>query len=332
MRLEAFGTVALVAVAEPGNGSLERAVAAVERTVAEFDVACSRFRADSELTALNASAGKAVRVGPVLLEAVSAALRAARLTEGDVDPTVGGALIALGYDRDFAEVSSRTVSAPAVSRPMVSRPLARVPGWRTVHVDVDQSTIRTAPGVILDLGATAKALAADRAAAAALDAAGCGVLVSFGGDLAIAGVALEEGWRVRVTDDHRAGVDAPGQWILLHSGGLATSSTVVRRWWTATGTAAHHLVDPATARPVDSVWRTVSVAADSCLDANIASTAAIVRGEAAVPWLEQIGLPSRLVRDDLTVRHVAGWPGQGDDLPLSPGGSPAAEDQERAGR
>ena len=334
MRLEAFGTVALVAVAETGNGGLERAVAAVERTVAEFDAACSRFRADSELTALNASAGKAVRVGPVLLEAVNAALRAARLTEGDVDPTVGEALIALGYDRDFAEVSAGVVSGPAGSRPTgsrpavsgpavsgpaVPRPVARIPGWRAVHVDVGESTIRTAPGVILDLGATAKALAADRAAAAALDAAGCGVLVSFGGDLAIAGVAPEEGWRVRVTDDHRADVDAPGQWILLHSGGLATSSTAVRRWWTASGVAAHHVVDPATARSVDSVWRTVSVAADSCLDANIASTAAIVRGEAAVPWLEQIGLPSRLVRDDLTVRHIAGWPARGDDLPLSPG-------------
>lgn len=307
MRLEAFGTAAVVAVAEPGNGRLERAVAAVERTVAEFDLACSRFREDSELSAVNAASGTAVRVGPVLLEAVSAALRAARLTEGDVDPTVGEALIALGYDRDFAELSSRAAS----------RPVASIPGWRTVHVDAAESTIRTAPGVILDLGATAKALASDRAAAAALDAAECGVLVSFGGDLAIAGVPPEQGWHVRVTDDHRAGADAPGQWIVLHSGGLATSSTTVRRWWTASGTAAHHLVDPATARPVDSVWRTVSVAADSCLDANIASTAAIVRGEPAVPWLEQIGLPSRLVRDDLTVRHIAGWPARGDDLPES---------------
>src|SRR5213079_2629122 len=125
--------------------------------------------------------------------------------------TVGEALIALGYDRDFAELSQGAVS----------RPVASIPGWRTVHVDVGESTIRTAPGVTLDLGATAKALAADRAAAAALDAAGCGVLVSFGGDLAIVGDSPEEGWRVRVTDDHRAGVDAPGQWILLHSGGLA---------------------------------------------------------------------------------------------------------------
>jgi thiamine biosynthesis lipoprotein len=314
MRFEAFGTVALVAVAEPDPAcaALGRAVAAVERTVAEFDLACSRFRDDSELTALNARAGTTVQVGPVLLEAVSAALRAARLTDGDVDPTVGGALIALGYDRDFASVGELGVPGEAV----------RVPGWRTVHVDPVASTVRTAPGVVLDLGATAKALAADRAAAAARDAAGCGVLVSFGGDLAIAGAPPPDGWRVRVTDDHRAGVDAPGQWISVASGGLATSSTSVRRWRTASGSAAHHLVDPATAQPADSVWRTVSVAAASCLDANTASTAAIIRGARAAAWLTGLGLPSRLVGVDLTALHLAGWPSARDDLPISR--SPAA--------
>jgi FAD:protein FMN transferase len=156
-------------------------------------------------------------------------------------------------------------------------------------------------------------LAADRAAAQAREAAGCGVLVSFGGDLAIVGPAPEAGWRVRVTDDHRSGVDAPGQWISLQSGGLATSSTAVRRWQTGLG-PAHHLVDPSTGGPADSVWRTVSVSAASCVDANTASTAAIIRGERAVPWLEAIGLPTRLVRTDGTVRHVAGWPSEGDDL------------------
>jgi thiamine biosynthesis lipoprotein len=306
MRLEAFGTVALVVVADPA--ALSPAVAAVERVVAEFDLACSRFRDDSELTALNAAAGSAVRVGPVLLEAVSVALRAARLTGGDVDPTVGEALIALGYDRDFAALE-RSGSAPGGTRVVAS-----IPGWRTVHVDSDQRTIRTAPGVILDLGATAKALAADRAASEACAAADCGVLVSFGGDLAIAGPAPADGWRVRVTDDHRSGVDAPGQWISLRSGGLATSSVAVRRWRTAGGGSAHHLVDPATAQPVDGIWRTVSVTAASCLDANIASTAAIIRGELAVAWLEGMGLPSRLVSVDLRVRHVAGWPSEGDDL------------------
>jgi len=317
--LEAFGSTALVAVTEAGR--LNSATAVVERIVDEFDHACSRFRADSELSAVNAAAGAAVRVGPVLLEAVTEALRAAQVTGGDVDPTIGRALISLGYDRDFAALpggGSGTVP-PRVPGP---RPIASVPGWRTVTVDPDRSTIRVAGGVSLDLGATAKALAADRAAAEASAAAGCGVLVSFGGDLAIAGPAPSEAWRIRVTDDHRAGFDAPGQWISLGSGGLATSSTAVRRWRTDTGTA-HHLIDPLTGRSADSVWRTVSVCAGSCLDANIASTATIVRGEKAAAWLEALALPSRLVRTNGTVLHVGGWPSEGDDLPLV-GTGPAA--------
>ena len=306
-RFDAFGTVALVALTEPARR--DAAVAAVTRVVDAFDRACSRFRPDSELTAVNAAAGSAVPAGPILLEAVTAALRAARLTGGDVDPTVGRALIALGYDRDFDEVSGGGV--------LPARPLATVPGWRTVQVDPDAGTIRLARGVMLDLGATAKALAADHAARDAFAAAGCGVLVSFGGDLAIAGEAPPAGWRVRVTDDHRAGVTAPGQWISLRSGGLATSSVAVRRWRTDAGDA-HHLVDPSTGASVDSAWRTVSVTAASCLDANIASTAAIIRGEPALAWLSSLGLPGRLVRVDGTVCHVAGWPSSGDDLPFAP--------------
>ena len=310
MRLEAFGTVALVAVSD--GSRLVDAVAAVERVVADFDLACSRFRSDSELTRVNGCAGSVVRVGPVLLEAVTAALRAARLTDGDVDPTVGEAVIALGYDRDFSLVSRSGGGESGV--------LASVPGWRTVQVDVVAGTIRTAPGVMLDLGATAKAMAADRAASDAFAAAGCGVLVSFGGDLAIAGPAPEGGWRVYVTDDHRAGVDAPGQWISLRSGGLATSSVLVRRWRRG-ARDAHHLVDPSTGDCVDSVWRTASVSAASCLDANIASTAAVVRGVRAVPWLVGLGLPSRLVGVDGAVRHLAGWPAAGDSLPVAAGDS-----------
>ncbi len=190
---------------------------------------------------------------------------------------------------------------------------ASVPGWRTVEVNRPAGTVRVAPGVRLDLGATAKALAADRAAAAARESAGCGVLVSLGGDMAMAGEAPPGGWEIRVTDDHRAGVDAPGQSIVLTGGGLATSSTTTRRWRTESG-SAHHLVDPATGLPGGGVWRTVSVTAATCLDANIASTAAVIRGARAVPWLESLGLPSRLVSTDGYVRHVSGWPEQGDDL------------------
>jgi thiamine biosynthesis lipoprotein len=238
------------------------------------------------------------------MQTVAAALRAARLTDGDVDPTVGEALIALGYDRDFAMVGGaepRRIS------------IVPAPGWRTIKLDGEAGTIRLSRGVRLDLGAAAKALAADRAAAAASAAAGCGVLVSFGGDIAISGPPPPGGWRVRVTDDHRSDVDAPGQWITLSSGGLATSSTTVRTWATDSG-PAHHLVDPATGRPATGIWRTVSVAAGSCLDANIASTASIIRGERAVPWLESMCLPSRLVTADGVARHLAGWPQDGDDL------------------
>lgn len=307
VRFEALGGLAVVAVADASG--LDRARQAVEQVVQEFDLACSRFRRDSELWAVNRASGRWVPASPLFVEAVSAALRAAELTDGDVDPTVGEALIALGYDRDFAELEGRRPSGRRVS-------LARVPGWRTVQVDAESSSVRVARGVKLDLGATAKALAADRAAGAAADAAQCSALVSLSGDLAIAGPAAEGGWPVRVTDDHRAGVSAPGQWITLASGGLATSSTTVRRWSSDSGTA-HHLLDPATGRPVESPWRTVSVTAASCLEANIASTAAIVRGLPAEGWLQSLGLPSRLVTVEGTVRHLAGWPEEGDELPFA---------------
>jgi thiamine biosynthesis lipoprotein len=299
----ALGSTAVVAVTEAAT--LDAARERVEEVIARFDEACSRFRDDSELIALNASAGAPVRVSPLLLEAVEAALRAARLTDGDVDPTVGEALIALGYDRDFDEIGAE---ATATMR------IASVPGWHTVSVDRDAGTVSTARGVVLDLGATAKALAADHAAAAAGAAIGeGGVLVSLGGDLSIAGPAPADGWHVRITDDHRSDATAPGQWIALRVGGLATSSTTVRRWATDGG-PAHHLLDPATGRPVASPWRTVSVTAASCLDANIASTAAIIKGEDAPAWLESQRLPSRLVRTDGGVLHLAGWPAEGDEL------------------
>lgn len=296
----ALGSTAFVAVSDPAR--LATAVTVVRDQVDQLDGACSRFRQDSELAKLNAAGGAEVRVGPLLLEAVHAALRAAQLTDGDVDPTVGGSLIALGYDRDFDSIRTRGQVA-----------FQAVKGWRSVDVDDARSTVRLAPGVTLDLGATAKALGADRAARQASAAAGCGVLVGLGGDLALSGDPPPSGWRVRVTDDHRAAPDAPGQWITLRSGGLATSSTVARRWQ-AGSASVHHLIDPASGRPADGVWRTVSVAGGSCLDANIASTAAIVRGGRAAAWLRSLGLPARLVSVDGVATHVAGWPEDGEEL------------------
>jgi thiamine biosynthesis lipoprotein len=289
----ALGTTARLQVTEPR--ALAPARAAVEAELAAIDEACSRFREDSELSRLNRADGRRVAVGPLLLEAIAVALRAAALTDGAVDPTIGQALILAGYDRDFAAVAPATAPLKAV----------RVPGWRALAVDPRGRRVRLPAGVRLDLGATAKALAADRAATAAARAAGgAGVLVSLGGDIAVGGPAPAAGWAVRVAEDHRAGPDAPGQTIALPSGGLATSSTTVRRW----GPGAHHIIDPATGLPAGGRWRTASVAAGSCVDANIASTAAIVRGASAEAWLAARRMPARLVGRDGAVLEVAGWP------------------------
>jgi thiamine biosynthesis lipoprotein len=326
----ALGTSVVLKLTDPG--SLAHARRIVEKQVREIDRACSRFRADSELERVNARAGEPVRVGPLLLEAVEVGLRAARLTEGDVDPALGEALLIAGYDRDYqllerhaAEIKDAApkhrghqIVAPGPSpedRRAAPRVLARrTAGWLTISVDRARSTIRVGRGVRLDLGATAKALVADRAAHAAYEATGAGVLVSCGGDIALAGPAPAGGWRVFVTDDHRSGLDSEGQLISIASGGLATSSTTTRHW-IHDGQAMHHIIDPDTGAPVESIWRTVSVAAATCVDANIASTAALVRGSSCVERLAESGLPARLVARDGRVLRVAGWPAESERRP-----------------
>ena len=114
-----------------GGGHVARAPplpvarAAVERELAAIDRTCSRFRADSELSRVNAAGGRRVVVDPLLVEAVAAALRAARLTGGAVDPTIGGALVLAGYDRDLGDIRPSPDPLKAI----------RAPGWRTVAVD-----------------------------------------------------------------------------------------------------------------------------------------------------------------------------------------------------
>jgi thiamine biosynthesis lipoprotein len=292
---EALGTSATVLVTEPE--ALPAARLEVEAELDAIDIACSRFRDDSELARLNAGAGRPVKASRLLLQAVRVALRAAVVTDGAVDPTIGEALMLAGYDRDFAALEPSRGPLRA----------ARVPGWRKVAVDAHRRLIAVPRGVQLDLGATAKALAADRAAAAAHQATGAGVLVSLGGDIAVAGPPPgDDGWLVHVAEDHRAGPGDPGQAVSIRSGGLASSSTTVRRW----GAGAHHIIDPTTGLPVEAWWRTVCVAAASCVDANIASTAAIVRGEPALAWLRELRLPARLVHRDGHVKTVGGWPGE----------------------
>jgi thiamine biosynthesis lipoprotein len=271
----------------------------VEAEVRGIDLACSRFREDSELTALNRSAGRPFAASPLLAEALEVALRAARQTDGAVDPTVGAAMLRIGYDQDFQELPSRR---PA--RPLEPLPVA---GWRLVRLDGTTGTVVLPAGVKLDLGATAKALAADRAAAAAHRIAGVGVLVSLGGDITVAGPSPESGWRVLISEDHRGDSDDDGPRVVIRSGGLASSSTTVRRW-SLGGVERHHVVDPATGLPTRGPSRTVSVAAASCVDANAAATASIVKGKGAVAWLAAHRFPARLVSEDGRVVTTGGWP------------------------
>jgi len=293
----ALGCGTRLVVTEPAG--LEPARAAMDGVLSSIDTACSRFREDSEISGLNRAAGRVVRIGPLLSEAIEVALRAARITNGAVDPTIGSALRISGYDRDYDAL-------PAIGGPirLMAHP---VPGWRSVRLDRIAGTAWLPEGVELDLGATAKAYAADLAAVAAARAAGGGALVSLGGDIAVSGPAPEGGWRIQISEDSGAPIADDEETIAIQRGGLATSSMTVRRWRRG-GVELHHLIDPQTGLPVDGPWRTATVAAATCVDANTASTAAVVLGEGASAWLESMALPARLVAQDGTLVRVAGWP------------------------
>ncbi|MDQ2960988.1 MAG: FAD:protein FMN transferase [Candidatus Dormibacteraeota bacterium] len=295
----ALGTSLHIVVTEPGR--LAAARAAVDGVVDAIDRACSRFRDDSEIMLLQARhGGWWVQISPLLATAMGAALRAARLSDGAVDPTVGTAVRAIGYDGDFASVA-------AEGQP-ITLTVRSVPGWKCVGLDSVTPALMVPAGVEIDLGSTAKALASDLAAAAALEAAGGGgVLVNLGGDISVAGEPPAGGWAIQVSEDSDEPISAGLEAVAIRDGGVATSTTSTRRWRRGDITL-HHIVDPRTGLPPAACWRTVTCLGGTCLDANIAATAAIVLGPEAPRWLEQRSVPARLVREDGAVVCTTGWP------------------------
>lgn len=260
--------------------------------LAEIGDACDRFRLDSELQQVRG--GIATILSPTLGLLVGTALDTARRTGGLCDPTVGQALQDIGYDRDIRLVTDDDRPLRVIVRPRRS--------WEAVEFDGSRLTVPE--GVQLDLGATAKALAADLIAQRLAVELGCGVLMNLGGDIATAGDGPLGGWQVRVQDIP----GDPVSRIALHSGfALATSSTQ-RRTWVRGGERAHHIVDPRTDRPASTAWRTVSVVAPTAVLANGETTAAVVAGEGAMARLGDSGLAARLVADDGTVHTLGGWP------------------------
>ena len=278
--------------------ALDEATAIVDGVLAAVDRACSRFRPDSELLTLERDAEGFSELSPVLADLLAVALDAARTTDGSVDPTIGATLVDLGYDRDIAALDSGSFGGTATAVRVVRRPT----GWRGVRLD--GTRLWMPAGTQLDLGATAKAAAADQCAQAVTAALGIGVLVSLGGDIATAGKGPDGGWQVTVQD---LPIDVSQQITLTDGAAMATSSTA-RRTWLRNGQQMHHLVDPVTARPANGRWRSVTVLAPTCARANTASTAALVKGDGAVGWLQHVGLPARLVSHEGAVATLNRWP------------------------
>ena len=231
----------------------------------------------------------------MLVQAIDAAMEAAAQTDGLVDPTLGHSLEAVGYDRDIALI-------PAASPDPAGIPLpARVGAWREILLD-PEGAVRVPLGCALDLGATATAWTSDLIAdsiAAEFDST---VVISLGGDLAVAGPG---GWPVAISET----IDDLGDHEIVHLpyGGLATSSTAARRWIRG-GVIRHHLLDPRTGEPTRGPWRTVTATGATCLAANTASTAAIVLGDKAVGWLTARNIPARLVDPAGRIVRTPRWP------------------------
>jgi thiamine biosynthesis lipoprotein len=287
-RFDLWSTTGSVVVTEPS--ALAAAVEVVRAGLDEVERACSRFRSDSEISGLTAGRN---RLSPMLADLVGTALDAAEASGGMVDPTVGSVVRELGYDRSIELL-------PADGAPV--SPVQHVPGWRQVHLYGDR--LELPRGTQLDLGATAKARAADITARRAADTIGVGVLVELGGDIATSGPAPAGGWQILVADS----ADDPPCQVTLQSGwALATSSTV-RRAWRRGGVRLHHIVDPRTAAPAAPVWRSASVAAPTCVEANTASTAAIVLGHEAARWLGERGFTARMIDQRHRVCRVGDWP------------------------
>ena len=242
-----------------------------------------RLRADCRLN----RAGGAARRRRLSGEAVQVALRAAEATGGLVDPTVGRAAPA---GRLRPHVLAR---APRPERG-ASVPPPSFAGWRSVEVDSERRAGPPAAGDELDLGATAKALAADRARPLPTRRRVRRARLARR-RRRVAGEPPEGGWPIRIADDHAAPLDGAGPVVAVDGGrprDLRASACDAGRQPEG---ERHHIVDPRTGAGT-ALWRTVTVAARSCVDANVGEHRRDPARRPALDWLGQRRLPARLVR------------------------------------
>ena len=267
-RFRAMGAEVLV------HGATAEELEAIEALFADWDRVFSRFRPDSELNHVNRDPSPVVVLSRPFTFALRAALEATEATDGLVDPTLGAAIEAAGYDRDFSLLAED-------ARP----PGPAVPGRRD-SVRLSGRLLSRPPGVALDLNGVVKALAVD----SALELIEGDGLVAAGGDLAARGGA-------------NVGLPVAGALHLI-AGGVATSGTTKRRWRRG-GELQHHLIDPRSGRPARSRWDEVTVTADSCLAADVAAKAAFLLSDEGPAWLDDRGLPGRFrAGGDLVVNEA----------------------------
>ena len=257
------------------GGASASAALLVEQLFEKREQTFSRFVLGSELNRVNASAGRPTQASREFAAMLRIALGAAAESDGMVDPTLGAALVAAGYDADLALLRDNGAHAGA-------GPPGR---WRSVRVIGRHLFVPV--GVELDLNGVVKGATVDDALAI-----GGSSWVSAGGDLATRTgvvVSLPHGGTVR-----------------LERGALATSGTDRRRWMRA-GEVQHHLIDPRTGAPASSPWEYVTACAATCVGADVAAKIGFLRGESGPEWLEARGIPARFVTPSGRVRVNGSW-------------------------
>ena len=281
LAFRAMGTRVEALLDAPPSTAVRLALARVRAEFERLELIFSRFRPDSELSRLNETGS--IEAGRDLRAVVELALHARERTAGRFDPTLHDAVVAAGYDRTFDELDENAAPRPA-SDPGIAR-----------DVTLTGRRIDLGPGVRLDLGGIVKGYAADRCAQQLAALGPC--LVNAGGDLAVSGARSEGPWPVAV--------DVPNARLTLGvaSGGLATSGRDRRRW-RQRGEERHHLIDPATCRPAEGGPVTVTVAARTATDAEVAAKSIFLAGERAEREAELLGTPAVIVRKDGRPRLV----------------------------
>jgi thiamine biosynthesis lipoprotein len=291
----------LVEAPEPVAGEL---LLLAQQRVELLEQCWSRFRNDSELSLLNARAGRGpIEVSPDLLLLVTRMREAWNLSEGLFDPTVLSAMAAHGYDADFAIVSART-AATAIN-------VIPAPGMSGVLID--GSTVTLPANVGIDPGAIGKGLAADVIATELAATGARAVLVNLGGDLSVIGT-LDEPWAFGIEDERRPSDDPDRILRVLEfpAGtdriGVATSTTLKRRW--AQG-RRHHVIDPRTGTMGTSDLVQVTVIAAEAWQAEVlATTALLLPADDAATWIADRGHSAVLLTDN-DDRHIEGGPRHG---------------------